>query len=250
MTHGFELSGTTGRRPWPARVHARRLAAVAVVGGLALLTAGCGQQASEEEPPRAVLSGSEATTSPEAQIDPMPSGGQTPAGGAPWDQAVTDACADAVGAGLTQVAQSADDHGVTSFWASGRRWMVCDLAAGGTEPALIGPRRGVTGFDERSLALTSTRLDDGAVRYVAAGRLPWPVQEIGYTLPDDTLARARFVTSQDDQDVAWWVVSHTAVDGPLADGAGQAGLPPVTITVTGGAAEAFRVPWKDLQRSE
>lgn len=249
MTHETELSGCAGERPATARTPARRLALAAVAGALAVVTAGCGQQVADDEPAKAVLSDSGTTAAPDAQIDPTPSAGQTPVGGAPWDQEASEACAAAVGEGLTQVAQSADEHGVTTFWASGRRWTVCDVAAGGSQPALIGPRRGATGFDERSLALTSTRLDDGAVRYVAAGRLPWPVQEIGYTLPDDTLAQARFVTSEDDPDVAWWVVAHTAVDGPLADGA-QTGLPPVTITVTGGAAEAFRVPWEDLQRSE
>lgn len=209
-------------------------------------------------PDRAVLAGSETSSATpsaepsEPQIDPMPTGGETPSGGQPWDAAATEACKAVVDTSFTQVAQSADEAGVTTFWTSGKRWVACDVA-GEADPAVIESKQGRPGFDEESLALSTTMLpgDNPSVRFVAGGRLPWPVQEISYSFPDGHTAKARFVTSQDDPEVTWWVVGYTATEGPLVDPETKADeLDPATISIIGAAAEAFRLPWEDLQRSE
>jgi hypothetical protein len=126
--------------------------------------------------------------------------------------------------------------------------------AGDAEPVLIESRAGRAGFDEQSLALTSAVVSDGddpAVRFVAAGLLPWPVDEVGYTFPDGHTETARFVSSQDASEQTWWAVTYTATDGPLVDPETDAAdLDPATISIVGAAAEAFRLPWEDLQRSE
>jgi hypothetical protein len=224
----------------------------------ALVLTGCGAS-SPDGPARAVLAGSESdrtasTTDP--QIDPMPTDGETPSGGEPWDANATERCGAAVAAGLTQVAQSADDSGVTTFWSDGARWAVCDLVAGTEPTVLAGVNKARAGFDEQTLSVATTALlasggAGEAVRVVAGGRLPWPVQEISYTFPDGHTEEARFVTGVDDAGEGWWTVTYTATDGVLVDpDADAAGLDPVTISVVGAAAEAFRLPWEDLQRSE
>lgn len=191
----------------------------------AVLLAGCGT-GTAEPPARATLAGSgtDAAQAPE--------------------------CADVVGPGYTEVAHTSDEVGTTSFWAKGRRWVVCDVA-GDTDPVLIGPFPGrQAGFDERSLALSSTSLD-GAVRYVAGGRLPWPVDELTYTFPDEHTQTARLVAEEGEERPTWWVVAYTVTDGPLLEAeSDETDLGPVTVEITGEAAEAFRVPWEDLQRSE
>lgn len=240
----------------------RRGGSLAVVATLAALVLGaCGtttgtDTADDDGPAAATLSGSETapTSSPEPtapEIAPAPSGDETPVGGQPWDEAATAACAAEVADGFTQVAQTGDDDGVTTFWTSGRRWVTCDVA--GDDPVLITSARGRPGFDERSLGLSTALVgaaDDPAVRFVAGGLLPWPVDEISYTFPDGHVEQARFVTSEDAEHT-WWAVTYTATDGPLADPATDAAdLPPATISIVGAAAEAFRLPWEDLQRSE
>lgn len=224
------------------------LAALAVLGALAL--GACASPA--DEPARATLAGSETIeTTPE--IAPRPAEGETPTAGRPWDDAVTEACQTVVDPAFTQVAQSADGVGVTSFWTRGRKWLACDVA-GDSDPVLVESARGRVGFDEQSLSLTTTVVSDGddpAVRFVAAGLLPWPVDEISYTFPDGSTETARYVTSESSADETWWAVTYTATDGPLVDPDTEAAdLDPVTISIVGAAAEAFRLPWEDLQRSE
>jgi len=238
-----------------------RLGWGAVAAALAALAlAGCAAPAQEQD--TAVLAG--ASNEAEAQqrgddpqIDPGPTGGETPVAGRPWDPDVSDSCAEAVGAGFTQVAQSADVGGVTSFWARGKDWAVCDVAEGAVDPVVLpaapGARRG---FDEKALAVSTTPVtSDGArpeaVRIVAGGLLPWRVDELSYRFPDGHGEVARFVVGGDDPERAWWVVSYTPTEGPLVGtGAAKDDLGPVTISVVGAAAEAFRLPWEDLQRSE
>lgn len=254
MTQRHVLSGMAGRTPKRARMP--RVALSLTLLGLAL--GGCADPASESagRPEQAALSSADKetpSTSPsaggEVDIDPMPSGGQTPVAGQPWDADATAACAGVVPEGLSEVAQSADDGGVTSFWSGADGWVACDVA--GEEPVIIeAPAGAATGFDEGSLAISSTATDDGA-RHTAAGLLPWPVQELAYTFPDSHTEQARFVSTEGAADQVWWVVSYTATDGPLADAdADTAGLDPVTVSVVGAAAEAFRFGWDELQRSE
>ncbi len=229
------------------------LAAFAVMGALAL--GACASPA--DEPARATLTGAETTASTpsgEPEIAPAPGEGETPVGGEPWDAAVTEACRAAVGRSYTEVAQSPDAVGVTSFWTRGRKWAACDVV-GEDDPVVVESTKGRPGFDERSLALTTTVVSGGgeepAVRFVAGGQLPWPVDEISYTFPDGSTEAARFVTSEDDADRTFWAVTHTATDGPLVDPETEAAdLDPVTIAIVGPAAEAFRLPWEELQRSE
>lgn len=228
------------------------LASFAMLGALAL--GACASPA--DEPARATLAGSETTETtagPAPEIAPVPAEGETPVGGEPWDGAVTEACAAAVDRSFTEVAQSSDAVGVTSFWTRGRKWAACDVV-GGSDPVVIVSAPGRPGFDERSLSLTTTVVAAGeepAVRFVAAGLLPWPVDEISYTFPDGSTEAARYVTSQDDADDTFWAVTYTATEGPLVDpGTEAAELDPVTISIVGAAAEAFRLPWEELQRSE
>lgn len=236
----------------------RRGGRLAVAATLAALVLGaCGTTTAEDDgPAAATLSGAETapTSSPEPagpEIAPAPSGDETPVGGQPWDEAATAACAAEVGNGFTQVAQTGDEQGVTTFWSSGKRWVACDVAGG--DPVLVFSAPGRPGFDEQSLGLSTALVgaaDEPAVRFVAGGLLPWPVDEISYTFPDGHLEPARFVTGE-DADRTWWAVTYTATDGPLADpDTDAADLPPATISIVGAAAEAFRLPWEDLQRSE
>ncbi|MFZ5848754.1 MAG: hypothetical protein ACOYX5_15365 [Actinomycetota bacterium] len=234
----------------------RRRALVLAASGVLTLGA-CAAPAEEADPPaRAVLSAAETEESPappevdpgDVQIDPAPSAGETPSGGQPWDGTAAAACEDIVGPGLAQVAQSTDAAGTTTFWTAGERWAVCDMAAG--EAALVAAADGVGEFDRSALALTSAPVPGGG-RHVAAGLLPWPVQELAYTFPDEHTERARFVSSEGDVDQVWWVLSYTATEGPLArSDVDAAGLEPVTVSVVGGAAEAFRFEWDELQRNE
>ncbi len=220
----------------------------------ALVLGACGSTA-DDGPATATLSSAETGTSTPGsappEIAPAPSPGETPVGGRPWDEAVSATCAEAVGSGFTQVAQTTDAVGVTTFWTSAERWVACDVA--GDAPVLLTPAPGRPGFDERSLGVRTTPVgegDDAAVRFVAGGLLPWPVDEISYTFPDGHVERARFVAGEDGEQT-WWSVTYTATDGPLADsGTDPADLPRATISVVGAAAEAFRLPWEDLQRSE
>jgi hypothetical protein len=256
MTQRYLPSGGAGSSPLHAR--ALLLGPGIVLAAAALVLTGCGASTSDG-PARAVLAGSatdQAASTPEPQIDPMPTDGATPSGGEPWDATATEQCGAAVDEGLTQVAQSADGAGVTTFWTEGARWAVCDLVAG-TEPSVIaGVSKARAGFDEQTLsvatrAVPATGGADEAVRVVAGGRLPWPVQEISYTFPDGHTEQARFVTGVDAVDGGWWTVTYTATDGVLVDPeVDAADLDRVTISVVGAAAEAFRLPWEDLQRSE
>lgn len=215
----------------------------AVVGALTL--GACATTA--DEPARASLAGAETSADAEAspdsdvQIDPAPSGGETPSGGEPWDAAVSQTCDDAVGDHFTEVAQSPHDDGVTSFWGSGGRYVVCDVVGG--EPVLVEGGPGARmGFDEDSLGLARVSAgEDTPARFVAGGPLPWPVDSIAYTFPDGEVVEARFA---DVDGEVWWAMSHTVVDGPLADpGVDPSTLESVTVSVVGGAAEAFRLPW-------
>jgi hypothetical protein len=255
MTKRYLPSGAAGRSPVHAR--ARLLGPWIALVAAALVLTGCG--ASSEGPARAVLAGSEsdrAEATPDPQIDPMPTDGKTPSGGEPWDAAATEQCGAAVGTGLVQVAQSADGSGVTTFWAEGTRWAVCDLVAGTEPTVLAGAATAGAGFDEQALSVATTAVPAAAgageaVRVVAGGRLPWPVQEISYTFPDGHVEEARFVAGTDAAGDGWWTVTYTATDGVLVDPETEvAELDPVTISVVGAAAEAFRLPWEDLQRSE
>jgi hypothetical protein len=246
----------------PARAPAAGVA-VRIVAGLlaAVVLASCAP--AEDRGGRATLTGSptrppagEATG--DGDIAPEPSGEETPVGGLPWNDEVTAACAQRLDPALTQVAQTADDTGVTSFWSSGGRWAACDLLLDDSdpEPTVLTAHRGAgTGFAERRLALgTSVAADAGqpsAVRFVAGGLLPWPVDEISYTFPDGHTARARFVASDDGSGDVWWSVTYTATEGPLVDpDTAAADLDPVTISIVGAAAEAFRLPWEDAQVAE
>lgn len=227
----------------------------------ALVLGGCG--AASPEPARAMLAGAERseTSSPtrtgpeidpeiDPEIGPEPADGETPSGGGPWDETATETCDRALGeGGHTQVAQTADASGVTTFWVAGRRWVVCDVADSG-ESVLLESAPGRPGFDERSLAVSSRALGDGSVRVVAGGRLPWPVDEITYTFPDGHTEGARFVTSADSIAETWWVVAYTPTKGPLVDPRAGADLDPVTISIVGAAAEAFRLPWDEAQRNK
>jgi hypothetical protein len=256
MTQRYLPSGGAGSSPLHAR--ALLLGPGIVLAAGALVLTGCGASTSDG-PARAVLAGSatdQAASTPDPQIDPMPTDGATPSGGEPWDATATQQCGAAVGDGLTQVAQSADGVGVTTFWAQGPRWAVCDLVAG-TEPTVItGVDKARNGFDEQTLSVATTAAPatggaDEAVRIVAGGRLPWPVQEMSYTFPDGHTEEARFVTGVDAVGDGWWTVTYTATDGVLVDPETDAAdLDHVTISVVGAAAEAFRLPWEDLQRSE
>jgi hypothetical protein len=256
MTQRYLPSGGAGSGP----SHARQLLlgpGIALAAAALALT-GCGASTSDG-PARAVLAGSatdQAASTPGPQIDPMPSDGQTPAGAEPWDATATERCGAAVAAGLTQVAQSTDGAGVTTFWTEGPRWAVCDLVAD-TEPSVLaGVAKARAGFDEQSLSVATTAVPatggaEEAVRIVAGGRLPWPVQEISYTFPDGHTEQARFVTGVDAVGDGWWTVTYTATDGVLVGPeTDAAALDPVTISVVGAAAEALRLPWEDLQRSE
>lgn len=263
----------------------RVVAAIAFgVAGVLALSA-CGTSTDDaRRPDQAVLAGAD-TPSPTAKptdsgpdIDPDLPPGETPAptpvGGLPWDTAVSDACATAVvdeaGNGLQEVAQTADDGGVISFWSAGRQWVACDMltgtdatggtdAADGAQPVLVASSDGGREhFDKASLSLSSTPVTDAdgettAVRFAAAGLLPFPLLELTYTFPDGHTEEARFVRSDDGSGDTWWSVTYTPTDGVLVDPAGDpTELDPLTISIVGGGAEAFRVPWAEIsgQRSE
>lgn len=266
MTLWTVLSGHAGDSQRHARSAVLALAAAASLAGCASPSDGDGGQ-------RASLAGSSTETTPGTtpgttpeptdapQIDPAPSGRETPVGGQPWNDQVTDACADTVDAGLEQVAQTASDSSGTSFWVDGKRWAVCDVVLDPqTSDALAltahtSRRGGPAGFDERRLSLSATvigdQADPQAVRFSAGGLLPWPVEEITYTFPDGHTEKAGFVASADASGDTWWSVGYTATDGPLVDpGTTSEDLRPVTISIVGAAAEAFRLPWEDVQRTE
>ncbi len=252
-------AGGAGRGRRPARTpvaRSRTGLALALAGVLA--TGACASPA-QAPPERASLAGSATVErtpdapASEPQIGPEPSGAPTPVAGKPWDAAVTAACEAALSAehpdDLAQVAQVADARGIASFWAHGRQWAMCDVTPH-TAPAMHSGV-GAAGFDRSALAIDATTVGaDQAVRYTAGGLLPWPVDEIAYTFPGGHTEKARFVRSETSEDV-WWSVTYTATEGPLADpDTDPDTLGPVTISVVGAAAEAFRLPWKDLQRSE
>ena len=244
----------------PARMPGRRRAVLGLALAAVLTTGACASPA-QDASQRASLTGAATVErqteppTPESQINPDPTGGPTPVAGKPWDADAAAACeaglAEEQPGPLQQVAQLSDEHGVTSFWAHGRRWALCDVAPDAA-PAIVSGV-GAAGFDTSALTFTSVPIEvDGeqAVRYVAGGLLPWPVDEIAYTFPDGHTEQARFVRSEGSADL-WWVVSYTATEGVLADPAADPEtLGPVTISVVGGAAEAFRLPWKALQRNE
>lgn len=251
---------------WPARLSRPASLLVTTAGltvGLVLALAACAAPA--REPDRATLAGNRSTPpapsavlSPsEPQIGPEPTAGPTPVGGLPWDDSVSRTCAGTLGPVYTEVAQTADEIGTTSFWVAGDRWASCDvLRDSAAEPAVVKSHDGAgSGFDARSLLVSSTVVPgqgggSGGVRFTAGGPLPWPVQEISYRFPDGHVEQARFVRSVDGGEV-WWAVAYTATEGALVDpGTRSADLDPVTVSILGAAAEAFRLPWEDVQRSE
>jgi hypothetical protein len=235
------------------------------------IAAGCGQPASEpgSGPERAALAGASTEEDPvgngpgggpggdaDAQIDPGPSGAQTPVGGRPWDRDASDVCVSRLGAAWTQVAQSVDEAGTTTFWtAEGgaeapEEWALCDVVDGSALVLRPSPGAG-PGFDERSLGVATAPLeaDGGALRgrrVVAGGPLPWRVDELTYRFPDGQESSARFVASADAPDQVWWVVTHTPTSGVLVEHADAEGA--VLVSVVGAAAEAFRFRWSELQR--
>ena len=180
----------------------------------------------------------------DAQIEPEPAPGPTAVGGEPWDQAASVACAGRVEEGLHEVAQLARDGGTTSFWSAGRRWAVCDHEPDGSEPLVTTGGSPRAGFTDDSWRLRSTKqTSSGGVRFLAGGRLPWPVQELTYDFPDGHVERARFVRSADGSDDTWWVLTRSVAADEVR---GLAGAPAaLTVSLVGGAAEAFRLPWRD-----
>ena len=270
--------GPTGRAGVAGATRLVRSRAGVALGGLVVVAAlgACASAADGDGTGRAALAGSVSqdpsppgmaspSGDPEAEIDPGPvDPGATPVGGEPWKTEVSAVCAGAVaaegGVGFDEVAQTSDGGAVASFWASGGRSVVCDVltADDGTTVTTLVPSgaNGSRGFDERALLLGSSvvRGEDGsptAVRYVAGGRLPWRVDELGYAFPDGRRARAVFVESTDGSGDVWWSVGYTATEGPLADPATDpADVDPLTVSVVGAAAEAFRLSWGDAQRSE
>lgn len=233
------------------------------------IATGCGQPASEPGagPERAALTGASTEEDPEgtrpgggpdgdAQIDPGPSGAQPPVGGRPWDRGVSDVCAARLGTAWTQVAQSVDEAGMTTFWigeggaVARDEWALCDVVDGSALVLRPAPGAG-PGFDEGSLGVATAPLeaDGGRLRgrrVVAGGPLPWRVDELAYRFPDGHESSARFVASADDPDQVWWVVTHTPTSGVLVEHADAEG--PVLVSVVGAAAEAFRFSWRELQR--
>ena len=258
-------SGTAdGHARMPGAVPGRRvLRAAGLVAALGLGLGGCGAATDREPPDRAVLAGAGdqgtagAAPSAGAEIDPGPAtASPTPVGGQPWDDAVSSTCAVALSAGpyagLAEVAQTADDRGVTSFWSKGAARVACDvlLDPAAVEPVLVTAGPGTPSLDGDALTLTSTAVPatgaPEAVRFVAAGRLPARVDELVYTFPDGHEARARFVESVDGSGATWWSVTYTATEGVLVDPQTDPGsLGPATVSVVGAAAEAFRLPWED-----
>ena len=221
-----------------------------------------------DEPDRAALAGgvgespASPTSSPDpsdAVIDPGPgeSPAPTPIGGQPWDVDVSAACeqelAEQQMPAFQEVAQTANDGGVTSFWAAGKKWVVCDGLVGQDVPApallVSGPN---PSLDTKELGLSTTVVTDpdgalSAVRFAAGGKLPWPVYEMTYTFPDGHTEKAAFVRSDDGSADTWWSVSYTATDGVLVDqDTDPADLEPLAISIVAGAAEAFRLPWDEV----
>jgi hypothetical protein len=254
-------AGASGGGCTPARIPGAGRRAVQVLALAAVFTSGACASPAEDASQRASLTGAatvEPTTeppTPASQITPDPTGGPTPVAGKPWDAEATAAC-EAGLAGkqlgtLQQVAQVRDEQGVTSFWAHGRRWALCDVAPDAA-PTIV-PDAGAAGFDTSAFGIDAAPVEVAgkqAVRYVAGGLLPWPVDEIAYTFPDGHTEQARFVRSEGSDDL-WWAVTYTATDGVLADPAADPEtLGPVTISVVGPAAEGFRLPWKAVQRNE
>ena len=172
------------------------------------------------------------------------------AGDEAGDAAVTEACEAVVPRGFSEIGQSADPTGVTSIWGKGARSVACDVVGEDAPVVVDTARPGRGGFDARTLSVLTRTLsghDSPAVRLLAAGRLPWPVDELAYSLPDGHTEQARFVTDARTGET-WWVMAYTVEDGPLVHPGDVDD--PVTVAVTGAAAEAFRFPWRDLQRSE
>jgi hypothetical protein len=237
----------------------RGLALVAVGGAFALGACAPAGGSSDGGAHEAVLTdalpAAPAGDAGKPQVDVAP-GGVPTLSADPQDPAVSRSCAEAVAPGYDEVAQVRDEAGVSSFRVRGRRWVLCDVAPGTSAPPAViasGPRSGSRGFDEERLSVTATSVTsaDGssAVRFVAGGRLPWPVQEIAYRFPDGHIARARFVTSEGGDEATWWSMTYTATGGPLVD-ADVADPGPVTVSVVGDTAEAFRLPWQDVLRNE
>lgn len=237
---------------------------------LALLALGaCADPAQVDDAPgRAALSGvvSESPASPtsspdpsDAVIDPGPgeSPAPTPIGGQPWDVDVSAACeqelAEQQMPAVQEVAQTANDGGVTSFWAAGKKWVVCDGLVGQDVPApallVSGPN---PSLETKELGLSTTVVTDpdgevAAVRFAAGGKLPWPVYKMTYTFPDGHTEEARFVRSDDGSADTWWSVSYTATEGVLLDqDANPADLEPLGISIIAGAAQGFRLPWDEV----
>lgn len=198
--------------------------------------------------------------SPGPMIDPGPGpdAEPTPIGGRPWNADVTDACQQELAAqgiaGLEEVAQTANDGGMTSFWAAGKNWVVCDSLEGkdAPTPALLEPIQGPPpSLDGKDLALATTVVKNAAgevtaVRFAAGGKLRWPVYEMTYEFPDGHSEKAAFVRSDDGSDDFWWSVSYTATDGVLLDqDTDPADLKPLYVSVISGPAWATGLPWQE-----
>ena len=249
------------------------------LGLLVLLAMGaCADPAAVDDGPgSATLAGatSESPASPTSDPEPDPPGPMidpgpgpdaepTPIGGQPWDVDVTDACqkelarqelAQVGTAGFQEVAQNANDGGVTSFWAAGKNWVVCDSLEGADAPtpALLESIAGPTPtLDVKEVGLSRTVVTDSdgevtAVRFAAGGKLRSPVYEMTYEFPDGHTEKAGFVGSDDGSDDFWWSVSYTATKGVLLDpDTDPADLKPLSISVISGPAWAARLPWDDV----
>lgn len=200
------------------------------------------------------------TDTPGPMIDPGPGpdAAPTPIGGRPWNAGVTEACEQELAAqgmaGLKEVAQTANEGGVTSFWAARKNWVVCDSLEGQDAPtpalleSIAGPTPTLDG-KEVGLSTTVVRDLDGqvtAVRFAAGGKLRWPVYEMTYTFPDGHVEKAGFVRSDDGSDDFWWSASYTVTDGVLLDqDTDPADLKPLLVAVVAGAAWAARLPWDE-----
>jgi len=245
----------------------------AALGLLVLLAMGaCADPAAVDDGPgSATLAGATSespaspTSDPEPDPGPMidpgpaPDAQPTPIGGQPWDADATDACqtelAQKAMTGFQEVAQSANDGGVTSFWAAGKKWVACDTLVGtnAPDPGLLEPVPGPpTMLDGKDLGLSTTVVTDPdgrvtAVRFAAGGKLPLSVYEMTYEFPDGHSEKAEFVRSDDGSDDFWWSVSYTASKGVLLDqDTDPTDLKPLTVSVISGSAWAVRLPWNEV----
>ena len=231
----------------------------------------CAEPAAVDDGPgSATLAGATRESSPTSEPEPDPLGPMidpgpgsdaepTPVGGQPWDADVTGSCQKELAqqgmAGFQEVAQTANDGGVTSFWVAGKDWVVCDSLEGADAPTpvLLEPIPGPPlNLEGKNLGLGTSVVigPDGevtAVRFAAGGKLRSPVYEMTYEFPDGHAAKAEFVRSAGGSDDFWWSVSYTATNGVLLDqDTDPADLKPLTVSVISGPAWATRLPWEEV----